>query len=104
MSSFKIVRSPIKYKIWKWINKISGDRVKQYQDLTIDVVNVILPTPSTMIIKFTAVNTGKKYELVNQGKFSELYRLQSEEGSVDKQLINTETIIRELFNTSYEIN
>lgn len=104
MSSFKIVNNPMKYKIWKWINKISAEKVKKYQDITIDVSNVILATPSTMIIKFTVVNTGKKYELANQGKFAELYRKQDEEGSIDINSINTELIIRDLIKGAYEIN
>jgi hypothetical protein len=101
MDTFKIKGNPFKFKFWKWINNISNDRMKKYQDITIDTTNVIFPTPFTMIIKFTVVNTGKKYELVNQGKFAEYYKSQADGNLRD---LNIDTIITELFKSAYEIN
>lgn len=101
--SIKIKGSPIRWRFWKWLNNLSNNKIKKYQDLVIDVTNILLPTPSTMIIKFTIVNTGKKYELINQGKFSELYKKQSDGEPIIND-VNCDIIINNNFNSAYEIN
>lgn len=95
--------SPIRWRFWKWLNNLSTNKMKKHQDLVIDVTNILLPTPSTMIIKFTIVNTGKKYELINQGRFSELYKKQSEGESISNDA-NCDVIINNSFKNAYEIN
>lgn len=104
MSSFKIQGSPIRFKFWKWLNNLSTNKMKKYQDVVIDITNILLPTPSTMIIKFTIVNTSKKYELINQGRFSELYKKQSDGEAITSLDINTENIITSNLKYAYEIN
>lgn len=103
MSNLTIKGSPIRWKLWRWINLLSVSKMKKHQDLVIDVTNIILPTPSTMIIKFTIINTGKKYELINQGRFSDLYKKQSEGESINKD-VNFDIIISDNFKFAYEIN
>lgn len=104
LGNFIITGRPTRYKFWKWLHNLSTAKVKKHQDIVIDVTNIILPTPSTMIIKFTISNTGKKYELVNQGRFSELYKRQSDGDAITSDDINTESIITNNFKESYEIN
>lgn len=101
--SITIKRSRIRWRFWKWLNTLSTNKIKKYQDLVIDVTNVLLPTPSTMIIKFTIVNTGKKYELINQGRFSELYKKQSDGEQIIND-VNCDIIINDKFNNAHEIN
>lgn len=104
MSTFTIVRSPLKYRIWKRINEVSQKKLLKFQDLMIDVTNILVPTPSSMIIKFTVVNTGKRYELMLQGKYAEIYKETQDGEPIKPERVNAEIVIRSNMHCAFEIN
>lgn len=105
MASFKITGQPLLYRFWQWRLERAQRKARKYEDITIDISNVLLPTPSTMIIKFTNLNKNKKFELVLQGNYAEVFKKtrESEEG-VTPDLVNAEAIIRQQISQAYIIN
>lgn len=105
MASFKITGQPFLYKIWQRRLEKAQNKVRRYEDVTIDITGVILPTPSTMIIKFVNLNKKTKYELVLQGNYAELYKRKVEEGNtVTPEDVNAEMIIRQSIARAYSTN
>lgn len=105
MASFKITGSPFLYKIWQKRLEKATAKVRRYEDTTIDIASVLLPTPSTMIIKFVNLNKKVKYELVVQGNYGELYKKKVEENaSITPEDVNAEMIIRQQIHNAYSIN
>lgn len=105
MASFKITGSPFLYKIWQKRLEKATAKVRRYEDTTIDIASVLLPTPSTMIIKFVNLNKKVKYELVVQGNYGELYKKKVEENaSITPEDVNAEMIIRQSIHNAYSIN
>lgn len=101
--TFTIKGNPRIYSIWKKINDISAKRLRKNGDLVIDVNSISLPTPSSLLIKFTKVNTGKKYELVFQGKYSEIYKKVSD-GFEVSALVHAKQLISDNITKAFEIN
>lgn len=105
MGTFKITGSPFLYRIWQKKLERAQRKVKKYEDTNIDVSSIILPTPSTMIIKFTNLNKKIKYELVIQGNYGELYKKKVEEDiAITPEEVNAETIIRQQIEFAHSIN
>ena len=104
MSTFTITGSPFRHKIWSKILEKSQRMVRRYQDTTVDITTVVVPTPSTLIIKFSVTNTGKKYELVLQGTYAGLYKKYQDGEAINPSKINAEIVIRADFDNAYEIN
>ena len=104
MSTFTITGSPLRYKFWKKRMEKAQQMMLKYQNTVIDVTTVIVPTPSTMIIKFSVTNTGKKYELVMQGSYAPLYKKFQDGEAISPDKINAEVVIRAEFENAYEIN
>ena len=101
--TFTIKGSPRAYSIWKKINDISAKKLKRNEDSVIDINTISLPTPSLLLIKFTTINTGKKYELVFQGKYSEIYKKISE-GFEVSELVSAKELIKDNIKNAFEIN
>jgi hypothetical protein len=95
---------PLLYSFWKKINEYSYRCVKKCEDKSIDISSILLPTSSTMIIKFTVLNTGKKYELVIQGKYSEYYKKVQEGEHISPDSVNAQLLVRSFIHEAYEIN
>lgn len=104
MASFKITGKPLLYKFWNWKLNRAQRKIKKYEDTSIDVSNVIMPTPSTLIIKFTNLNKNKKFELVIQGNYSKLYKETKDVDLMKVPDINVEEIIRSRISEAYIIN
>jgi hypothetical protein len=106
MASFKITGQPLFHRYWTRRLEKAQKKIKKYEDTTIDISNVLLPTPSTMIIKFTNLNKNKKFELVLQGNFSEVFKKvrESEDGIITSDFVNAEEIIRQKISEAYIIN
>lgn len=104
MSTFTITGSPFRYRVWSKILKKAQRKVRKYQDTTVDISTVVVPTPSTMIIKFAVTNTGKKYELVLQGSYAEQYKRAQDGEAINPDAINAEIVVRAEFDRAYEIN
>jgi len=105
MASFKITGSPFLHRIWQKRLEKATTKVRRYEDITIDIASVLLPTPSTMIIKFVNLNKKVKYELVVQGNYGELYKKKVEENaSITPEDVNAEMIIRQQIHNAYSIN
>ena len=104
MSTFVISGNTLRYRYWKSRLEKAKRMVNKYEDLTIDIVNIQTPTPSSMIIKFTIVNRKEKYELVLQGNYQELYKKSSTGAEISPEEINAEVIIRQKIGDAYHIN
>lgn len=104
MSTFTITGSPLRHKFWVSRLQKAQNMIKKYQDTIVDISSVVVPTPSSMIIKFSVTNTGKKYELVIQGSYADQYKKVQEGEAITPESINAESIIRNEFTSAYEIN
>jgi hypothetical protein len=104
MSSFKISGNKTMLRFWKGVSNIATEKIKKNSDVQVDINTIILPTASTLIIKFTILNTGKKYELVKQGKYADIYKLQSDGNNITPEDVNAEIIIRSSISEAWEIN
>ena len=105
MATFKITGKPFLYKIWQKRLEKAQRKTRTYEDTTIDISSIVLPTPSTMIIKFTNLNKKLKYELVIQGNYGELYKKKVEEDvTINPEEVNAEAIIRQQIADAYVIN
>lgn len=105
MASFRITGQPMLHRFWQKRLEKAQTKVRKYEDITIDVTGIVLPTPSTMIIKFVNLNKKVKYELVIQGNYSELYKRKvEEEVSITPEEVNAELIIRQQISQAYSTN
>ena len=105
MASFRITGQPMLHRFWQKRLEKAQAKVRKYEDITIDITGIVLPTPSTMIIKFVNLNKKVKYELVIQGNYSELYKRKvEEEASITPEEVNAELIIRQQISHAYSTN
>jgi hypothetical protein len=92
------------HSFWKRMHNYSYKKLKRYEDKNIDISSILLPTSSTLIIKFTVLNTAKKYELVIQGRYAEFYKKTCEGEHISPEMINAPLLIKTYISEAFEIN
>jgi hypothetical protein len=104
MSTIKITGNPIRHRIWKYLLEKSQTSIKAHENTVIDITSVNMYTPSLIVIKFLISNTGKKYELIFQGKYSETYKKITTGGEALEDLLDTKMMVRTGWENAFEIN
>ena len=77
---FKITGSPARNKFWKWVSKIAQKRIKRTEDIVIDVKSVVFPSAYSILIRYEAINSNEKYEIIVQGNYVQQYKIWKEIG------------------------
>jgi len=104
MSTFTIQGNSILYKLWKKRAERAQKRIKKYENTIVDISSVSFPTSSSMLIKFSTINNNKKFEIFCQGKYGDFYKKQEAGDAISNSDVNAEDIIRNRFETAYQIN
>jgi hypothetical protein len=104
MTTFKMEGNTLLYKIWKRRLEKAQTKVKLYEDTIVDITTILVPTPSLMVLKFTTINNGNKYELVLQGSYAKQYKEAGEGIEVSPISINAQGIITSRLDEAFQIN
>lgn len=104
MTTFRMKGNSFLFSIWKRRLEKAQRMVKKYEDTVVDITTILVPTPSSIIIKFTTTNNGNKYELTLQGKYASLYKKVAEGIEISSVDINAEGIITNRLEEAFQIN
>jgi hypothetical protein len=101
---FKIKGKKSKHKFWSWIFKMAQKKVKESEEKVVNVISVTFPSAFCMLIRYEIINEGKKYEIVTQGDYQEVYKKwkESEETEVS-ETINVEALIVDQHQKSKQV-
>ena len=104
MTTFKMEGNTLLYKIWKRRLEKAKKKVKLYEDTVVDITTILVPTPSLMVLKFTTINNGNRYELVLQGSYAKQYKDAGEGIEISPISINAEGVIASRLDEAFQIN
>lgn len=97
MISGKIISlkdTSLTFKFWGKVEQFAKKMKTKHQSKTVEIINVNLPTPHTIIFKYKIVETGFKYELALQGDYRDFYKNKSEGIGISKSYnINLKDIL-----------
>lgn len=101
---FKIKGKKRRHLLWGWILKMAQKKVKATEEKVVNLISVTFPSAFCMLIRYEILNDGRKYEIVMQGDYQDVYKQwkESEEQTIPDNVM-VEHIIRDNYKDAKQV-